>query len=476
MIGLNARIARVWTKVGHDLLPFADAVTGDLPISRLMRLSLFQISCGMSAVLLIGTLNRVMIVELGVSASLVAVMVALPLVFAPLRALIGFRSDTYRSVLGWRRVPYFWLGTVIQFGGLAMMPFALIVLSGDTWAPAWVAQLCAAIAFLMVGAGLHATQTVGLALATDLVPERAQPNVVALLSTMLLVGMVGAATVFGLLLADFSQIRLIQLIQGVAAATLVLNFIAVWKQEALDPSRTTGLKEGDPRFLESFRLMRRQGPWTRRLVATGLGTAGFAMQDVLLEPYGGQVLGLGVGATTGLTALMAGGGIVGFILAARALSRGADTYRIMGYGPLTGVFGFALIIFAAPLVSAPVFALGTAVIGLGAGLFAHATLTACMRAAPPDKIGLALGLWGAVQATCGGAAMALGGALRDGVTLATSAGILGAGLDGPATGYVVVYAFEIALLFAAIAAAGPLIARVRPSATTRTGVAGPASV
>lgn len=153
MIGLNARIARVWTKVGNDLLPFADAHSGELPYSRLFRLSLFQLSCGMSTVLLIGTLNRVMIVELGVSAGLVATMVALPLVFAPLRALIGFRSDTYRSVLGWRRVPYFWLGTVIQFGGLAMMPFALLILSGDTWAPPWVAQLSAAIAFLMVGAG-----------------------------------------------------------------------------------------------------------------------------------------------------------------------------------------------------------------------------------------------------------------------------------------------------------------------------------
>jgi MFS transporter, BCD family, chlorophyll transporter len=65
----------------------------------------------MAAVLLIGTLNRVMIVELGVPASLVAVMVALPLV-APFRALIGFRSDTYRSVLGWRRVPYIWLGSL----------------------------------------------------------------------------------------------------------------------------------------------------------------------------------------------------------------------------------------------------------------------------------------------------------------------------------------------------------------------------
>jgi BCD family chlorophyll transporter-like MFS transporter len=476
MSGLNARIARVWTRVGHDLLPFADAHTGELPWSRLFRLSLFQLSCGMSTVLLIGTLNRVMIVELGVSAGLVALMVALPLVFAPLRALIGFRSDTYRSVLGWRRVPYFWLGSVIQFGGLAMMPFALLILSGDTWAPPWVAQVCTAIAFLMVGAGLHATQTVGLALATDLVPERAQPNVVALLSMMLLAGMVVAAAGFGLLLADFSQLRLIQLIQGVAAATLVLNFIAVWKQEALDPSRTTGRGQHEPGFLESFNLLRREGPWNRRLVAVGLGTAGFAMQDVLLEPYGGQVLGLGVGATTGLTALMAGGGVVGFILAARWLSAGQDPYRICGYGALTGICGFALVIFAGAAGSAFLFAAGTMLIGLGAGFFAHATLTACMRAAPSERTGLALGLWGAVQATCGGAAIAFGGVLRDSVTALAERGALGAELEGPVTGYVTVYAFEIALLFATIAAVGPLVARLRHPVPTRSGAADPASI
>ncbi|MDZ7651663.1 MAG: PucC family protein [Burkholderiaceae bacterium] len=82
----------------------------------------------MAAALLVGTLNRVMIVELGVPAWLVALMVALPLLFAPFRALIGFRSDHHRSVLGWRRVPYIWLGTLLQFGGLAIMPFALIML------------------------------------------------------------------------------------------------------------------------------------------------------------------------------------------------------------------------------------------------------------------------------------------------------------------------------------------------------------
>jgi hypothetical protein len=202
MTGLNARIARIWTKVGNDLLPFADAHSGELPYSRLFRLTLFQLSCGMSTVLLIGTLNRVMIVELGVSAGLVATMVALPLVFAPLRALKGF----------------------------------------------------------------------------------------------------------------------------------------------------------------------------------------------------------------------------------------------------------------------------------GAGLFAHASLTACMRAAPPDKTGLALGLWGAVQATCGGAAIALGGLMRDGVTFAAEGGLLGAGLEGPVTGYVSVYLLEIVLLFATIAAAGPLIARARSRAPTRIGLADPATV
>jgi BCD family chlorophyll transporter-like MFS transporter len=465
MTGIEARVVRMWQRVGTDLLPFADAASVDLPWSRLLRLSLFQISCGMMAVLLIGTLNRVMIVELHVAAGLVATMLALPLVFAPLRALIGFKSDTHRSVLGWRRVPYIWFGSIFQFCGLAMMPFALIVLSGDTWAPPWTAQVSTAIAFLFVGAGMHMVQTVGLALATDLAPRKAQPNVVALLSLMLLVGMVLSAIVFGLLLADFSQLRLIQVIQGCAVVTLVLNFVAMWKQEARDPSRTQGRQEGDPGFRESFRILRASGPWNRRLLASGLGFAAFAMQDVLLEPYGGEILGLGVGATTGLTALLAGGGAVGFVCGARLLSAGSDAHRLAAYGALIGVFAFGLIILSAPTGSVAAYAVGALAIGLGGGLFAHATLTACMRYAPADKIGLALGVWGAVQATAAGLAIATGGLIRDALNLFAQQGTLGEAMSGPATGYVAVYLIEIALLFATLAVVGPL---VRGTGATRS--------
>jgi MFS transporter, BCD family, chlorophyll transporter len=121
-----------WQSLGTRYLPFADAATKELPLGRLLRLSLFQVSVGMAMVLLTGTLNRVMIVELNVPAWLVGIMVALPIVFAPFRALIGFKSDTHKSVLGWRRVPYIWMGTMLQFGGFAILPFALLILSGDT--------------------------------------------------------------------------------------------------------------------------------------------------------------------------------------------------------------------------------------------------------------------------------------------------------------------------------------------------------
>ena len=115
-------------KLSLEMLPFADAASDDLPLGQLLRLSLFQVSVGMATVLLLGTLNRVMIVELGVPAMVVAAMIALPVLSAPFRALLGFRSDTHRSAIGWKRVPYIWFGSLWQFGGLAIMPFALIVL------------------------------------------------------------------------------------------------------------------------------------------------------------------------------------------------------------------------------------------------------------------------------------------------------------------------------------------------------------
>ncbi len=408
---VNAAMARGWSRLGPRFLPFADAATPELPMRRLLRLSLFQVSVGMALV---------------------------------------------RSVLGWRRVPYIWMGTLLQFGGLAIMPFALIILSGDTTGPIIIGQLAAALAFLLVGAGLHTTQTVGLALATDLAPPHAYPKVVELLCVMMLLGMVASALAFGAFLAQFSEVRLIQVVQGAAVATMVLNGIALWQQEPRDPSRTT-VDRPTVAWRETWATFSRGKRTRRSLIAVGLGTVAFSMQDILLEPYGGQVLHLTVGATTALTASLAAGGLAGFTLAARLLGDGTDPHRLAGYGAVVGLVAFSALIFAAPLGSATLFGLGVALIGFGAGLFAHCTLTAAMALAGKERVGLVLGMWGAVQASAAGGAVALGGLTRDAVSALAARGVLPAPLSDPAAGYIVVYMLELALLFATLVALGPLV-------------------
>lgn len=450
-----------------QLVPFADAVSGDLPLSRLARLSLFQVSVGMAMVLLNGTLNRVMVLEMAQPAWLVSAMVALPLLFAPARALIGFRSDHHKSLLGWRRVPYIWGGSLTQFGGLAIMPFALIVLADPAAGPAWLGPTAAAVAFLLVGAGMHITQTAGLALATDLATENTRPRVVALLYVMLLLGTIVSAIVFSAILADFSNILLIRVIQGAAAVTMVLNTIALWRQESLMPSRTDPSRPR-PSFQASWRAFVGHGRTSRLLLAIGLGTAGFSMQDILLEPYGGEILGMSVSATTGLSALWGVGMLVAFASASRQLSRGSDPVRLSGYGAALGLFAFAAVILSAPLQSPLLFKAGALFIGVGGGFFAVGTLTAAMQLGDEDNTGLALGAWGAVQATATGLGVAAGGALRDYVSYLATGGHLGPALVGPVTGYSTVYHIEILLLLAALVTLGPLVRRASPDTANRS--------
>jgi BCD family chlorophyll transporter-like MFS transporter len=243
---------------------------------------------------------------------------------------------------------------------------------------------------------------------------------------------------------------------------MTLNLLALWKQEQRRPPRSAAAApRARPSFRQSWDSFTEGGRAMRRLVAVGLGTMAFSMEDILLEPYGGQVLHLTVGDTTKLTATLAIGGLLGFGLASRVLSRGADPFRMASYGALVGVPAFLAVILAAPLDSAPLFAIGTLLIGFGGGLFGHGTLTATMNSAPRDQVGLALGAWGAVQATSAGVAVALGGIIRD---VVTAYGLGMPGLPQAAVGYTVVYTIEILLMLATLAAMVPMVRReLRPA-------------
>jgi BCD family chlorophyll transporter-like MFS transporter len=297
--------------------------------------------------------------------------------------------------------------------------------------------------------------------------------VVALMYVMLLVGLAGSSLALGLLLQDFSQLRLIKVVQGAAVVSIVLNCIALWQQEPRDPSRTS---QDQPlaAFRDSWRRFITQQRARRFLIAIGLGTAGFSMQEIVLEPYGAQVLGLTVSATTALTALLAAGSLAAFALAARQLGRGADPARIAATGATVGLLAFSIVVFAGPLHSAGLFRLGTLLIGFGGGLFGVGGLACAMSREHNGESGMAIGAWGAVQASAMGLAIVAGGLLRDVVGDLAASGALGSAMTGAATGYGFVYHVEIAFLFAALVALGPLVQTNRSPTlplSTRFGIA-----
>ena len=444
-------------KISKNILPFSDAGSSNFSLFQLLRLSLFQISVGMATVMLAGTLNRVMIVELLVPASLVAVMIAIPVLIAPLRTFYGHKSDTYKSFIGWKRIPYMWFGSLFQFGGLAIMPFAIIILSGDqTVGPSWAGEVLVAIAFLFTGIGMHITQTVGLALAADRATKENRPRVVALLYFMFLFGMGISALVIGILLADFSKLRLIQVVQGSAVLTLFLNLVAVWRQEQIIINNQKNDKS--EKFFLSWKKFISDRKTNSLIWVVFWGTLAFSMQDVLLEPYGGQILGLSVSETTNLTGVWALGALLGLALAANNSKKTVSSVSNAMTALLIGIVGFSAIIFSSPMQFPFLYFLGTLFIGFGTGLFSVSLLIIAMALSSKTNLGsgFILGSWGAAQAIGAGLGIAVGGILRDVVNKIALSGYLGSTFENNSIGYIFVYHLEILLIFITLIALGML--------------------
>jgi BCD family chlorophyll transporter-like MFS transporter len=318
---------------------------------------------------------------------------------------------------------------------------------------------------------MQITQTAGLALASDISPVDKRPRVVALMYAMQLLGLIVGSAALSVLLTDFSPQKLIQVVQGCAVLVAALNLLSLWKQEARGSRR--GQREPDG-FSQQWRMLMALPKMRRFLWTVGLGTAAFSMQDIVLEPYGAQVLGLDVSLTSALTALTSTGALLAFALSARFMSRGMDAYRLAALGALIGLPAFACVIFSAPLNSTLLFQTGATLIGFGGGLFAVGMLLSAMAMTDSLHAGMVLGAWGAVQATATGIAMALSGVIRDVVGHLAEQGMLGEALVSPVTGYSVVFHIEMYMLFCVLIALGPLVSRKRQtnaSKDTRFGLA-----
>lgn len=395
---------------------------------QVLRLGLFQFGMGLSLAPLTGTLNRVLIDEARIPAAAVGFLIAIHYFVSPARAFIGFRSDRDRAEGNWR-TPYVVLGAMLTYGGLATAPFSLILLSGTGAITFWPAMLICTLIFLAYGFGVNIVETVYLALVSDITPPKERGQVLAVLWIMLVLGTVVSSVLVGWFLIDYNPMRLIRVMQGSAVVFIAFTFLSLFGQERL---RSDGKVESDTEDIrvrlslgESLHLLAQQKILRGLFFFLFIATMGFATHDVLLEPYGGQVLNMSVAATTQLTAWWGMAMLTAIVLAGWMLWRGSSPVLPIILGCSVGALGFLIISYASDAELIIPFRAGVWLIGMGRGLFIVGSLAVIMTITDRGHAGLFLGLWGVSQALAQGFGTIGGGIIRDVVQAYTGNVVLG---------------------------------------------------
>lgn len=380
------------------------------------RLALFSIAYGLSGALIGGTLNRIMIADLGLPASLVAFFFAVPLIISPVRVWLGYRSDGF-PIFGKRREPYIVLGAIgIGLGIIA----ASSITAGATNATA-LFVLSGILSFLLYGLGRNLAHNTYQALISDRYTGTYRTRAVTFYEVATLLGSVMGAGFIGKALETFEPAKLMSVSIGVAVVILVLAILASFGQEEKNQVVQTAAEQARKLpFQQVLRDVVLADPQVRMLFTLVIFTfIGTLAQDALLEPYGGLVLGMSVGETTRLTMYWGLGVLASMLLSGIFLIKWLGHMNLMRTGIIVSILVFVGLIVTGIAGNASIFKNLVFVMGLGTGLAGAGMLSSIISFTTPIRAGMLMGVWGVANMVGHAVGNLFGGVIVDGVRFAT---------------------------------------------------------
>jgi len=367
----------------------------------IVRLGLVQSALGSVVVLTTSTLNRVMVVELALAASLPAALVGWHYAVQLSRPLWGHGSDAGRQ-----RTPWIIGGMAALAIGALLATNATVLMGVSPWAGAALAVL----AYALIGLGVGASGTSLLALlATAAAPER-RPAAASITWIMMIVGIVITAALAGQFLDPFSPQRLALVASVIGGAAFLLTVVAVHGVEARLLQAGPAEDPKDPAAQTQFVTVLKE-IWAERLarmftIFVFASMFAYSAQDLILEPFAGLIFGFTVGESTSLAGVQHGGVLLGMILVGLvgALIRGDRAVWLKG----ATVFGCAASAAALAALATAGFQAGgwplqptVFALGFANGVFAVSAIGLMMSYAGGDgggREGVRMGVWGAAQA------------------------------------------------------------------------------
>lgn len=379
----------------------------------IFRLGLVQAALGAIVILTTSTLNRVMVVELVMPATLPGALVGWHYAVQLSRPRWGYGSD-----VGGARAP--WI-----MGGMIALALGAIAAAASTALMATqpvLGILGAVIAFFIIGVGVGAAGTNMLALlATHTVPSR-KAAAAAITWIMMIIGFIVTAGVAGAMLDPFSMARLIQVTATVSVIAVIISGLAIWGLEgASKVRRAANDAEEKPNFREMLQEVWADAQARRFTIFVFVSMLAYSAQDLILEPFAGLIYGYTPGESTSLAATQNMGVLLGMIVTAvLGTVVGKSRARFMRRWTILGCIASAAALAAlcAAALVGPAWPLEPTVFALGVsnGAFAVAAIGSMMTLASAGKKGregTRMGLWGAAQAISFGIGGFLGASALD---------------------------------------------------------------
>jgi BCD family chlorophyll transporter-like MFS transporter len=437
----DARFAEVLRRVGEDAAPVHDMVRRSVSTWTWLRLGLREFAAGMGSVLILGVLNRVMKKELGISLTVVAAVLASYNLAAPFALAIGHRSDRH-PIRRYRRLPYILGGTLVTGVAVACAPLVATLLQHGVTVPAVAGSVAL---FVAMGVGMYGSGTVFFALIADIAPEAERGRAASIVYLELMGGILFGVALTGAILGRGAEhLQTLFVLAGIIV--IALTTLAVWGMDR-PVEQPAGQTERPPSFLRTIRTVAAMSQTRLFFSFMVLATFFLFLQQAVLEPFGGDVLGLDPRQTSAFNAVQTLGVLVGMIVAGR---NPASHRRIAGVGLASAAASFGVLAIAAATSSSAPTWLAILAVGTATGVFNVAVLALMMTMADGPRVALFMGAWTVAHALADGSATAGGGLVYD-----VAHSLLGLSTSG---GYAAVFAAEAL----GLAACMPLLRRIDP--------------
>jgi BCD family chlorophyll transporter-like MFS transporter len=245
------------------------------------------------------------------------------------------------------------------------------------------------IYFMLHGIATYTAGTVFLSLITDLTSDEARGRAVAIIWTLLMVGILVGVFVGVTMLRAYSFHRLVETFVLVTGLVWLLVGVALWRQER----PASQVKKTAQPLGEALRRL-----WSSRqtrLFFSLLVVSLFAyfVQDVVLEPFGGHVFGLSVSETTRFNAYMMVGVIGGILLGGFRFARSWGNKRVAFIGAVLQGISFAMLASISIWRVESLIAVAILITGFGMGIFTAGSVSMMMEMTLSGQAGLFAGAW-----------------------------------------------------------------------------------